>query len=99
MPAASGRYSLEPASGLSQMRRWQLRRRRAVSVAHDRRVAAVPAVADDDHDAARAQHPPRPALVELPERAADARAARPVAHGRAHPVQRTVGVAVAQLRA
>ena len=30
----------------------------------ERRVAAVPAVGDDDHDARRPQRPPRPLLVE-----------------------------------
>ena len=45
-----------------------MRRRRAVSLPTSAGIAAVPAVADDDDDAARAQDAPRPVLVELAER-------------------------------
>ena len=71
IPAASGRYSGCPASGLSHTRRWQLRWRRSIPVADGGGIAPVPAVRHDDDDAARAQRPPRPAQVECARRIPD----------------------------
>ena len=62
----------------------------------ERRVAAVPAVGHDDHDAARAQRPARPLLVERPEALADPRPAGPVVDGVGDPGERPVAVLVAQ---
>lgn len=60
-------------------------------------VAPVAAVADDEHDAATAQHTPQPAIVEFLDRLADARAAGPVVdhHGRSS--DGVVDVAAAQV--
>ena len=46
--------------------------------ADERRVLALPAVRDDDHDRAARQRPPAPLVVERLQRRADPRAARPV---------------------
>src|SRR5947209_8432469 len=58
------------------------------------RVAAVPAVADDDHDGAVAEHASRPLAVEVAEGVADACAAAEVVHALAHRIERPVEVAV-----
>src|SRR5262245_63091356 len=47
-------------------------------VAQQRRVAAIPAVADQQHHRAAPEHSPAPEEVELLERCADARAAGPI---------------------
>ena len=60
------------------------------------RVAAVPAVGHDDHDAGRAERPARPVVVEVAEPLADARPAGPVVDAVGDPRQRPVPVAVAQ---
>ena len=69
---------------------------RAQLAAQDRRVSALPAVAQDHHHRAAAEHAPRPAPVERHEALADARAAGPVDHLRARGFERSLGVACAQ---
>ena len=66
-------------------------------LAQQRRIAAIPAVGDEQHDRAAAQRTARPLLMELPERVADARAARPVGHGPRHVRRGLVEPARAQL--
>src|SRR5258708_38006831 len=44
------------------------------------RIAAVPAVGDEQHHGAAVERAAPPALMELPKRLADARAAGPVGH-------------------
>ena len=65
--------------------------------AHEGRIAAVPAVRDDEDDAARAQHPPRPFRVEGAQRLPDARSAGPVGDRLGDALQRHVRVAAGQL--
>ncbi len=62
----------------------------------ERRIAAVPAVRHDDDDAARPQRPARPPQVELAERLADSRPARPVADRLGDAGEGAVPVAVAE---
>ena len=62
----------------------------------ERRIAPVPAVRHDDDDAARPERPARPAQVELAERLADPRPARPVADGVGDAGEGAIPVAVAQ---
>ena len=60
------------------------------------RVAPVPAVGHDDDDARRPQRPPRPVLVEGPERFADAGPAGPVVDRVGHARQGPVAIPVAE---
>ena len=62
----------------------------------ERRVAPVPAVRHDDDDPRRPQRPPRPGLVERPERLPDPGPAGPVVDRIGHPRERPIPVAVAQ---
>src|ERR1051325_801782 len=61
------------------------------------RVAAVPAVADDERQCAMAEDAAGPGEVEGAQRVADPRAAGPVGHGVRHLTQRAVEVALAEL--
>src|SRR5467141_1459189 len=60
-----------------------------------RRVAAVPAIADDDHDRAVPEHTASPLAIEFAERGADARAAAEVVHALADRVEHLIDVALA----
>jgi len=58
---------------------------------------AIQAVGDQKHDGALAEDAPRPALVEVGETLADARAARPVLDRLCHLVEGDVDILVAQI--
>src|SRR5262249_34325805 len=66
-------------------------------VAQELRLAAIPPVADDEHDRAPAEHAPSPLQVELPERPPDPRSPRPGGHGARDLPERAVGVAPAHV--
>jgi len=60
-------------------------------------IAAVPAVRDEQHHGTAAQHAAHPALMKVPDRRADARAARPVGHRPGHSPGRFANPPGAQL--
>ena len=62
-----------------------------------RRIAALPAVGDEQNDRASAEDAARPAQIELMERIADARSTRPVGHCARDAPERGVRAALAQL--
>src|SRR5712691_9385661 len=59
-------------------------------------VAAIPAVADDDHHSAVSEHAARPLAIEIAERGADARAAAEVVYALADGIEHLVDVTLAQ---
>src|SRR5262249_57206490 len=65
--------------------------------AQEPRLAAVPTVADHEHDRAPAEHATPPLEVELPERLPDPRSARPVGHGARDLPEGAVGIAPAEV--
>ena len=82
MPPARGANALALTRGLTHTMRWASRARRSISLPDEHRIAAFPAVRED-HDHRAARHAPTAVpVVELLERVADARAARPVRCGR-----------------
>ena len=93
MPPARTSNSLEPTRGLTQTIRCARRARRSISRPDERRIAALPAVRDD-HDDRPARHAAAAvAVVELLQRVADPRPARPIWRGGRGALDRAVGTA------
>ena len=82
-PRARASKPSKRSSGFSQISRRQDLCSRSISSARPRDVVALQPVGDQQHDRALPQHAPRPQPVELVQRLADARAARPVLDRRA----------------
>src|SRR5436190_6163096 len=61
------------------------------------RVAAIPAIADEQDDRPTAHHAPRPLVIKALDGVANTRAARPILHRGRHLMQGFIDVLVAQL--
>ena len=93
MPPACTENASALTRGLTQTIRWASRARRCHLAPDEHRVAALPAVGED-HDHRAARHAAAAvAVVELLQRVADPRPARPVGRGRGRALDRALRVA------